>query len=149
MFQKTLQAGSLPTLEAVMRFTGQRQRLLAHNVANLTTPNFQAVDVSPEGFQKVLGEAVAERRKATGGVHGPLAMRSTREVEVRGDGSLDLKPLEGTRGVGGVLLHDRNDRDVERLMQSMTENYGVYRVASDLMRSRVGVLRTAISQRVA
>jgi hypothetical protein len=34
-------------------------------------------------------------------------------------------------------------------MQAMTENYGAYRVAADLMRSRVGVLRTAISQRVA
>lgn len=149
MLQKTLQAGSLPTLEAMMRFTGQRQRLLAHNVANLTTPNFQAVDVSPKAFQKVLGEAVADRRARNGGIHGSLDMRSTREVRVREDGGLDLTPLRGTRGVGGVLLHDRNDRDVERLMQSMTENYGVYRVASDLMRSRVGVLRTAISQRVA
>ncbi|MFI4916987.1 MAG: flagellar basal body rod protein FlgB [Phycisphaerales bacterium JB060] len=148
MLQKTLQSGSIPTLEAMMRFTGQRQRLLAHNVANLTTPNFQAVDVSPKAFQEVLGEAVADRRKATGGVNGPLEMRSTREVRMGRDGSLDLTPLRGTRGVGGVLLHDRNDRDVERLMQSMTENYGVYRVASDLMRSRVGVLRTAISQRV-
>ncbi|MEQ8317449.1 MAG: hypothetical protein RIE77_07670 [Phycisphaerales bacterium] len=149
MLEKTLQAGSIPTLEAMMRFTGQRQRLLAHNVANLTTPNFQAVDVSPKAFQKVLGEAVAERRDRSGGVNGPLRMESSREVRVGRDGALALEPLRGTRGVGGVLLHDRNDRDVERLMQSMTENYGVYRVASDLMRSRVGVLRTAISQRVA
>lgn len=149
MLKETLQAGSLPTLEAMMRFTGQRQRLLAHNVANLTTPNFQAVDVSPKAFQEMLGEAVAARRKANGGVGGRLEMRGSREVRTGPNGELSLRPLTGSGSVGGVLLHDRNDRDVERLMQSMTENYGAYRVAADLMRSRVGVLRTAISQRVA
>lgn len=149
MLKETLQAGSLPTLEAMMRFTGQRQRLLAHNVANLTTPNFQAVDVSPKAFQEMLGEAVAARRKENGGIGGRLEMRSSREVRSGPDGALSLRPLKGSGSVGGVLLHDRNDRDVERLMQSMTENYGAYRVAADLMRSRVGVLRTAISQRVA
>lgn len=149
MLKETLQAGSLPALEAMMRFTGQRQRLLAHNVANLTTPDFQAVDVSPKAFQALLGDAVAARRGANGGVGGALEMRSSREVRVGADGALGLTPLKGRSGVGGVLLHDRNDRDVERLMQAMTENYGAYRVAADLMRSRVGVLRTAISQRVA
>ena len=145
MLQQTIQAGSLPVLEAMMRFTGQRQRLLAHNVANLTTPDFQAVDVSPRGFQAMLSEAVAERRQRTGGVGGRLELRGSREVRVDADGGLRLEPDEYD---GGVLLHDRNNRDVERLMQDMTENYGMYRVAADLMRSRVGVLRTAISQRV-
>ncbi|MFI4882785.1 MAG: flagellar basal body rod protein FlgB [Phycisphaerales bacterium JB064] len=146
MLKQTIQAGSLPALEAMVRFTGQRQRLLAHNVANLTTPDFQTVDVSPQGFQEMLAEAVDKRRKATGGVEGRLEMRNTREVRVRPDGGLSLLP---NRNHGGVLLHDRNNRDVERLMQDMTENYGMYRVANDLMRSRVGVLRTAISQRIA
>ena len=145
MLQQTIQAGSLPALEAMMRFTGQRQRLLAHNVANLTTPNFQAVDVSPRGFQEMLAEAVDKRRKATGGVGGRLEMRDTREIRVGRDGHLGLVPANNR---GGALLHDRNNRDIERLMQDMTENYGMYRVANDLMRSRVGVLRTAISQRV-
>lgn len=145
MLQQTIQAGSLPALEAMMRFTGQRQRLLAHNVANLTTPDFQAADVSPQGFQGMLAEAVNKRRQATGGVGGGLQMRSTREVRVRADGGLSLMP---SGNHGGVMLHDRNNRDVERLMQDMTENYGMYRVANDLMRARVGVLRTAISQRV-
>jgi flagellar basal-body rod protein FlgB len=144
MFEKILQAGSLPTLEAMMRFTGQRQRLLAHNIANITTPDFQAVDVSPKAFQEMLGEAVDERRQRGGG----LELRGTREVRVGKGGNLSLEPLAGSSRIGGALLHDRNDRDVERLMQAMTENYGAYRVAADLMRSRVGELRTAISQRV-
>ena len=146
MLQQTLQAGSLPALEAMVRFTGQRQRLLAHNVANLTTPDFQTVDVSPQRFQAMLAEAVDKRREAGGGVGGSLDMRSTREVRVCADGGLGLMPGADR---GSVLLHDRNNRDVERLMQQMTENYGMYRVANDLMRARLGELRTAISQRVA
>ena len=127
-----------------MRFTGQRQRLLAHNIANLTTPDFQAKDVSPQGFQEMLGDAVSKRRKQTGGVDGRLDMRGSREVKVMDDGRLSFRPADSD----GVLLHDRNNRDVERLMQDMTENYGMYRVANDLMRARMGVIRTAISQRV-
>lgn len=148
MLQQTIHAGSLPALEAMMRFTGQRQRILAHNVANLTTPNHQSKDVSPQGFQELLGEAIARRRKSSSIVGGTMPMRGSREVRVGKSGSMALVPQRGT-GLGGVLLHDRNDRDVERLMQSMTENYGMYRVASDLMRARVGELRTAISQRIA
>jgi flagellar basal body rod protein FlgB len=47
-----------------------------------------------------------------------------------------------------VLFHDRNNRDLERLMQGLAENTTTYRVAADLLRSRYDVLRTAISQRV-
>jgi len=63
MLERTLQAGSIPVLQAVMRFAGQRQRLLANNIANITTPNYQMRDVSPQGFQRAL-ERVAEKSSA-------------------------------------------------------------------------------------
>jgi len=128
-----------------MRFAGQRQRLLANNIANITTPNYQMRDVSPQGFQRALGEAVAKRRERTDG-GGPLPFRGNRQVRPTPDGGLRINPQPLG---GGVLLHDRNNRDVERLMQDMTENYSAYRVAADLLRSRGGVLRAAISERVA
>ncbi|MEO1007045.1 MAG: hypothetical protein AAFX79_00595 [Planctomycetota bacterium] len=144
MLQQTLQSGALPALETVIRFAGQRQRLLAHNVANMTTPNYQMRDVSPFRFQEALGEAIDRRRARNGGTHGPLPFKGNREVRPEG-GGIRLHP---TTDRGGVLLHDRNNRDVERLMQAMTENYSVYRVASDLLRSRMGVLNAAVSERV-
>lgn len=143
-FADLTSSGSMPALEATIRFAGQRQRILSHNIANLTTPDFRPMDVSPQGFQAALSEAISQRR-AGGGVAGPLRMKDTRELRVRSDGSLELRPR--TAGPG-VLAHDRNNADLERLMQDLAENVTVFRSATDLYRSRADLLKTAIAQRV-
>jgi len=138
-------AGALPSLELTMRFAAQRQRLIAHNIANLETPGFLPADVDPVAFQDQLAEAIEQRRKGNGGGHGPLGMKSTREVEVAGDGAIRPTPRTGT---GNILFHDRNNRDLERTMQSMVENAGMFRLVSDLYRNRTTLLRNAIAERV-
>lgn len=144
MLNDVLSTGALPALEATMRFAGQRNRLLTHNIANLSTPNFQQKDVSPQDFQQWLSKAVNERRDRNGGTHGNLEMKSDRQFVQRKDGSFTIKPLTSN---GGVLAHDRNNRDVEKLMQDLAENLAAYQVATDLMRSQMGILRTAITER--
>ena len=138
-------AGSLPVLEAALRFASQRQKLIAHNIANFDTPNFVAMDVSPETFQKALGRAVEERREESGGMHGNLRIRGTREIRQSRNGALTLHPRTP---VGGVLGHDRNASDLERTMQSLVENAVMFRVAADLYRARAGVIKKAIAERV-
>lgn len=129
-----------------MRFAGARQRLLAHNIANIDTPNFVGTDVDPRSFQKVLGEAVDRRRERTAGAFGQLEWRPTRELRAGNEpGSIRLMPGAAH---GGVLAHDRNATDLERLMQDMVENAAAYRVATDLYRAQQGTLMTAIAQRV-
>lgn len=137
-------SGAMPALERVMQFTAQRQRLLASNVANLSTPDYRPVDVDPAGFQRSLREAVEQRRAQTGGMHGALGVGRSREVELRADGGMTLRPETPS---GNVLFHDRNNRDLERTMQQMVENATAFRVASDLLRTRGEVLRAAISER--
>ena len=137
-------ADAIPTLEAMVQFSGQRQKLIAHDIANLDTPNFQPIDVSPIEFQKQLGEAVDRRRRKFGGNRGELQIADTREVRQTGTG-LALTPQPSGRN---VLFHDRNDRDLERTMQDLVENVAAFRVASELLKSRVDLLRSAISERV-
>ncbi|MCC6676966.1 MAG: hypothetical protein IT436_07470 [Phycisphaerales bacterium] len=136
-------SGSMPALEMTLRFAGQRQKIIAHNIANLTTPDFRPVDVSPQVFQSTLARAIEERR-SRGGL-GPLPIGSSREIRQRGDGSLELNPRTPS---GGVLAHDRNNRDLERMMQDLAENTAVFRTASDLYKNRSDLLRSAIAQRV-
>ncbi len=138
-------AGALPALEMTVRYAGARQRLLAHNIANIETPNFVARDVAPSTFQKTLGEAIDRRRERTGGAFGELNWRQTRDLR-RGDthGSVVLRPEDAH---AGVLGHDRNATDLERLMQDMVENAAAYRVATDLYRSQRGTVMAAIAQR--
>lgn len=138
-------AGASPVLEQMMRFTAQRQRLLAHNVANMDTPDFVPLDVSPQSFQAALRQAVNARRASGKLDAGEVATFTTREIERVGNNELRLRA--GTSS-GNVLYHDRNNRDFEGMMQDLAENGMAFRVASDLLRREMDVLRVAISQRV-
>lgn len=145
LIQDLSNAGPMPVLAEVMSFAAQRQQLLAHNIANLDTPDFVPLDVSTRGFQKNLAEAVKRRRESTGSATGPLEFQETRELGRDASGGLVLRPRTPS---GNILFHDRNSRDLERMMQALTENTTVFRAASELMRVNEAMLRTAISQRV-
>lgn len=134
----------MPTLEKMFLFAGQRQRIISNNIANIDTPNYQGKDVDPRAFQKLLGEAVDRRRDHNGGTSGELSIRETSQVQMRGR-QMVLNPESPT---AGVLFHDRNQRDLERLMQQLVENASTFRVASDLMRKSQSQLKLAIAQRV-
>jgi flagellar basal-body rod protein FlgB len=137
-------SGALPSLERTMQFAARRQELIAHNIANLSTPNFQPLDVSVSSFQTTLADAVDRRRERFGSSRGELELESTREVHITGQG-LQLTPQTPS---GNILFHDRNNRDLERQMQSMVENLTVFRTAADLFKSRMDLLNTAIRERL-
>lgn len=138
-------AGALPVLDKAIRFAGARHTLIAHNIANLETPGFQPVDVDPATFQAKLAEAVDDRRRSNGGMHGDLRVDPTREVETLKDGRIKLNPRTSS---GNILMHDRNNRDLERTMQALVENASAFRVATDLLRNRTTLLRNAMAERV-
>lgn len=149
MISEITNSGAIPALELTMRFAGQRQRLIASNIANIDTPDYVQLDASPREFQRLLAEAI-EKRDAGGvagaaGAAGGLAWKESRSFVRDERGELRIRP---TSPGDGVLFHDRNNRDLERLMQANVENALTFRVASDLLRSRYDILRTAISQRV-
>lgn len=136
-------SGALPTLERSMQFAARRQELIAHNIANLSTPNYQPLDVSVSSFQSTLADAVERRRARFGGARGPLEFENTREVQIT-DRGVQLSPQTPS---GNVLFHDRNNRDLERQMQAMVENLTAFRTAADLFKSRLDLLNTAIRER--
>ncbi|MHC4946874.1 MAG: flagellar basal body rod protein FlgB [Planctomycetota bacterium] len=137
-------ADAIPVLERLMSFAAGRHRLLVHNVANLSTPGFRPLDVSVEDFQARLGEAVDTRRQRSGAGGGELPPSSSGEVRMD-DGRLTLRPTP----VGdNLLFHDGNDRDVERTMQSLVENFMAFRTSAQLLRSRFDLINTAIRERI-
>jgi len=138
-------ADAIPVLERMAQFAARRQDLLAHNIANLSTPNFIPQDVSTEAFQESLKDAVDRRRAEGEGVRGDLPLASTREVTVERDGGMTLNP--STPG-DNILFHDRNNRDLERMMQDLVENITAFRVAGDLLRNRIALMQSAIAERV-
>lgn len=143
MFGDVANSGSGPALEAAMRFAAQRHKVLQHNIANITTPNFVQSDVSVPKFQEMLRSAIDRRRE--GGNLGELHLGAGDEVEQAHDGGLTLHPKTAN---GGILFHDRNNRSLEKLMQDQMENATMFRICADLLKSRTDLLRTAISERI-
>jgi flagellar basal-body rod protein FlgB len=139
-------SGALPVLKAAVRFAGARTPLLANNIANASTPDYRPVDVPPSDFREALSGAVDRRRKRFGSERGELELRSTRGIVFDAAGRMELRPRAQGRN---VLFHDRNDRDLERMMQDLVENSAAHRVAIDLLKSRYDLMRSAISERVA
>lgn len=142
MINQLTDSGSLPALERMMQFAGARHRLIAHNVANVDTPDFRPLDVDPAEFQARLADAI-EAREARGG-RGPLELRSGGAIAFARHG-VELRPEASG---DNVLFHDLNDRDVERMVQDLVENFMSFRLAADLARGQYEKLRTAISGRV-
>lgn len=135
---------AIPVLERVFQFAGERHRMIANNIANLDTPDFRPLDVSVEDFQEELGRAVDERRARYGNSGGALDVESSRQVELTADRMiLHPEPIGDN-----ILFHDRNDRDPERLMQSLVENFMTFRAAADLLRSRFDLINAAIRERL-
>lgn len=143
-----LNSDAMPTLRAVARFASARHRLILGNIANISTPGYQTQDVNVRAFQQELAKAVERRRAGSGDDSGggtaELDLKSTDQFRVSPSGDISLTPQK----VGGnVLFHDRNNRDLERLMQDLTENATMFRLATDLLRSRAAMLDAAIRER--
>lgn len=144
MIDRVTTSGAMPALERMLQFTSMRHGVLADNIANLSTPYFKPRDLSPEGFQKALGEALDRRRKRPNPVAGSLDIRDTRQLSFRHD-RMDVKPRALNEG---ILFHDENNRDLDRTMQNLVENTMAHNTAIELMRSELALLETAIRERL-
>lgn len=136
-------SGAMPALEKMFLFAGQRQRIISNNIANIDTPGYIGTDVNPKDFQKLLGDAIDQRRDTRGGT-GELKLRDTRQVSTSGSRMV----LNPTTPTAGVLFHDRGQKNLEHLMQQLVENASAFQVVSDLMRKNQTQLKMAIAQRV-
>lgn len=146
LIEDITQSGAIPTLEASLRFASLRQRFIAGNIANISTPDYRQKNVSVADFRSELARAVDARRGATGGERGALELRSTQELRVEGPGPSNFR-LEPRTPSGNILFHDRNNRDTEGLMQDLVETGQEFRYASEMLRSRFELLKAAIAQR--
>lgn len=133
----------LSVLERLVQFSGQRHRLIVNNIANFDTPGYRPLDVSVRDFQAQMRDAIDERRtSARSG--GSLNLEDSAQIEFSA-GSMMLHPTP----IGeNILFHDGNDRDLERTMQDLVENFFTFRIATELLRSRYDILRSAIAERV-
>jgi flagellar basal-body rod protein FlgB len=135
-------SGAIPLLEKTLAFAEARHRMLATNIANLTTPGYRARQLDAGAFQAALRKA-ADRRRETGG---PLVMESGGEFEVDPGGRLRVTPSE--EPVENLLFHDGTNARIERQMSMLAENAMLNQVAVEMLKSAYDGLAKAIRGRV-
>lgn len=97
-----------------------RQRVIAQNIANVNTPEYQEREVAFE-------EMFAKHLKS-------------------GGDALAARP-ELVTGAGGVTRVDGNNVDIDQEMTALTKNNLMYSTLAQILASQVGDLRSAITGR--
>lgn len=111
---------TMMVLQRGMKVAGMNHRLIANNIANVDTPNFNPVEMD---FQKTLRAALEGRDR--------IALRRT-----------DPRHLEATRLLTrfdrGIHLakNDQNKVDLEEEMAKLSENTGRYTTYGSLVRKK-------------
>ena len=152
MFERIVGGNAMPALERSMQFASARHRLILNNIANIETPGFRPMDVSVEGFQNQLREALDSRQESLAAglgdagstdADGGLAFPDGGQVSFGPQGAeLAAEPIGES-----LLYHDGNDRSMERILQSLTENIISFRFAATMIRRQFASLDAAIRER--
>lgn len=129
-------------LELAARFAEQRQRVLAENVANLDTPDYQTRRLDPAEFQAALREALDRGEKA--GAR-RLELRGSAQVATDARGRLRVSPA--AEPAPNVLFHDGTNARLDDLMAQAGANALLYEFSIARLRASFDGLLTAIRGR--
>lgn len=120
--------GAFPMLEKVLSFTESRNRMLAENVANLTTPGYRTRQLDVSAFQAALREA-SDRRSPS---HKAFRMGDTAEFRVDDAGFLNVTPSRGP--AENLLFQDGTNARIERQMTMLAENAMMNQFAAETLK---------------
>ena len=144
MIAGLFEKGAMPALERLVQFTSRRQAVLADDIANLSTPYFKPRDLAPKAFQATLRAAIDRRRGGAAPTSGPLRPADTDELKFTPD-RIEIRP-QATND--NILFHDQNNRDLERIMQSLAENTLAHNAGVQLLTNQFDMLKLAIRERI-
>ena len=123
------------TMKGRFAWLGQRQKVLAANIANADTPRFRPSDIEPFAFQELM------RRQA-----GRLDMETTRAAHLGGRPAqvgtfaekVDRHPFETTPNGNAVVLEEQ--------MAKVNETSVAHKLTTELYRKHLGMIRLALGR---
>lgn len=126
---------TLDVLARALEAASLRQEAIAHNLANVDTPGYKAVEVS---FEDQLKRALAQGD--------PLPMRTTRPQHAVRSASVASVSPAFVRRTGTVSRADGNNVDPEAEMAALAENQLMYSALTRLVSEKYSLLKYAISE---
>lgn len=134
--------GAIPMLEKTLAFAEARNKVLAENIANVTTPGYRAKQLDVNSFQAALAEASASRKEDGGA----FRLEQTDEIKVDDAGCLRVQPSYVP--TQNLLFHDGTNASIERQMSDLAENTMTHQVANELLKTYFDGVSKAIRGRV-
>ena len=122
-------SGTDSYLRAAMSGLAARQRAIANNVANVDTPGFKATEVR---FEDALKNAISRGHSTT---------RTGNQAD------LNASVSRGTLIDSTSTRADGNNVDIDREMEMLSEANLNYSALTQVMSTRIGILRNVIASR--
>ncbi|MCH8806107.1 MAG: hypothetical protein IH986_08465 [Planctomycetes bacterium] len=131
-------------IELSARFAEERQRVLAVNVANIHTPDYQTRRLDLQSFQASLREALRMSSAKDG--H-RLKLRGNAQFSTTPSGRTEVRPAIDP--AQNILFHDGTNARIERMMSDAAKNALQYQFMTTLLGGRYDGLLNAIRGRTA
>ena len=145
-FRSIFNATTVPVVEQVAYFNEARQALLAGNIANYDTPDYQARDLDVGNFKKKLSVAIVEKHRPP---YGPNYIRYPIPSNINPSHKSFVEPFGDTWPTDQhILYHDWNNVGMETQVSEMAKNKVEFDAALSIMRHQMQLLLTSISERV-
>jgi len=126
-------------LERALDGVAARQRVTAHNIANVNTPGYKRHRLS---FEESLHQAVekAERRRLERRDH-PSSAHPHRRAELPLE-----RPFRVERDMTTTMRNDGNNVDIEAELAQLTKDQVFYQALADQVARRYAMLRAVITE---
>ena len=121
-----------------LSWVGQRQQVIAQNIANADTPNYRARDIEKFDFQKTLREHAP---KNTGKA---MAMRATHPMHLSGAVESSASAASNTRRKPYETAPDGNSVVIEEQMVKMNEAAVQHSTMVGLYRKHLSMIKNVI-----
>jgi flagellar basal-body rod protein FlgB len=141
MFMNDLTSGgAIPLLEKTLAFAEARNKVLATNIANITTPGYRAKQLDYESFQSALADASKKRDQS-----GRFELSATDQFGQDEAGLLKVTPTE--EPVENVLFQDGTNARIESQMSQLAQNTLMNQVSTELLKGYYDGMGRAIRGR--
>lgn len=146
MPQSLINNSTISLLQKAAVFGERRHEVLAGNIANVSTPDYQMRDLPVADFQQALKDAVEQIKTP------PVAENNNNSSSSQAPPKLEeLFPREVFEAIkspnDNLTFHDANNRSIENQTMNLTKNSMMQNFLLELLRFQMTSLQTVISER--
>jgi flagellar basal-body rod protein FlgB len=131
---RAMDLNKIPLFKAMsrrMQWLGERQKILAQNVANADTPNFHAKDLKAPSFSELVGRSTAQLRLATTNPSHLTSGNATKGFTTEADNTGEVSP-------------SGNNVALEEQMLKVSGTATDYQITTSLYRQHMAMLKSAL-----